>query len=275
MTAGPVLVASAPRRISGDRQLVDFSRRDDGHLKGWWRYLNVRGEALFEVGNICDTCQYWFQRLEPDVAPIDIDAMSGILADGLRTLDEEVVEAFGRILPEGDYRVALLRLTPERISPGSAADYFRTEQPADWPQILMPDEEPDLLDPATDYYRPAGQSGFTIAGDPAFDFLVPLQRPECLDEERIAYFAERLAGGAAPTAVAVGLFDIKQHYASEVAHWCLGHFLLDGHHKVEAAARTGRPVTLLSFISCAASLSIPEYLDRRLAAYAREAEPTH
>lgn len=31
-------------------------------------------------------------------------------------------------------------------------------------------------------------------------------------------------------------------------HWVLTHFLLDGHHKVEAAARAGRSVRLLCLI---------------------------
>lgn len=262
MTAAPVLVASAPRRIAGEHPLINFPRRDDGHLKSWWRYLNVRGEPLFEVGTSCGTCQFWFQRLEPGVGPLDVDAVSGILADGLHALDEAAVEPFARILPEGDYQVALIRLVPERIAQRTPEDYFHNEQTADWRYT----EEEDWIDLGTDYYRPAGRGGFAVGGDLGFEFVIPMQRPESLDEARIAFFAERLTGGAAPTAVAVGLLDIKQHYASEVAHWCLGHFLLDGHHKVEAAARAGRPITLLSFIAHAAGLSLPEHVDRMLAA---------
>ena len=270
MTAAPVLVASAQKRLGGDRPLIDFPRRDDGDLKDWWRYLNVRGEALFELGNSCGTCQFWFERLQPDARPFDIDAVRGRLADGLHGLDEEVVESFGRILPEGDYQVALLRLTPQRIAERSAEDYFHNEQTADWRYV----EEDDWIELGTDYYRPAGCPEMAVGGDVGFDFYVPMQRPDSLDETRIAFFEEKLASGATPTAVAVGLLDVKQHHASKVGHWCLGHFLLDGHHKVEAAARAGRPVTLLSFISRAAGHSITEAADRMLAAaYAPETEP--
>ena len=212
MTAAPVLLASARRRIIGDRPLVEFSYRDCEDLKNWMRDLSVRGQTVFVVGNNCDTCQFWFERLEPDVAPLDIDAMSGVLADGLRTFDEEVVGALAGILPDGDYHVALLRLTPERITPGTDADYFYNKQGADWPDF----DERDFIHTATDYYRPAGRPEIAIAGEPGFDFLVPVQRPDSLDEDRIAYFEERLADGAAPTAVAVGLLDVKHTYPSDV-----------------------------------------------------------
>lgn len=39
------------------------------------------------------------------------------------------------------------------------------------------------------------------------------------------------------------------------AHWGLTHFLLDGHHKLAAAAAEGRAVRLLSLLAIDASLS--------------------
>jgi hypothetical protein len=39
------------------------------------------------------------------------------------------------------------------------------------------------------------------------------------------------------------------------AHWGLTHFLLDGHHKMHAAAESGRPVQLLSLLSLDGSLA--------------------
>lgn len=38
-------------------------------------------------------------------------------------------------------------------------------------------------------------------------------------------------------------------------HWCLTHFLLDGHHKLEAAATAGRPVRLLSLLALGEGMS--------------------
>lgn len=41
-------------------------------------------------------------------------------------------------------------------------------------------------------------------------------------------------------------------------HWCLAHYLLDGHHKTFAASEVGKPITLLSFLSLDESLATEE-----------------
>lgn len=41
-------------------------------------------------------------------------------------------------------------------------------------------------------------------------------------------------------------------------HWCLAHYLLDGHPKVYAAASADAPVGLLSFLAVCQSIAEPE-----------------
>jgi hypothetical protein len=75
-----------------------------------------------------------------------------------------------------------------------------------------------------------------------------------------------MAEGATPTAVAVSTLDVcTPTFANpghDYAHWGLTHFLLDGHHKLEAASRAARPLTLLSLLSVDASLASAEQLQR-------------
>ncbi|MFD3563724.1 hypothetical protein ACFWVU_29260 [Streptomyces sp. NPDC058686] len=62
-----------------------------------------------------------------------------------------------------------------------------------------------------------------------------------------------------PTAVAVSTLDVcrpaPDRSTDYYTHWGLTHFLLDGHHKLEAAASVGRPVQLLSLLALGESLS--------------------
>jgi hypothetical protein len=66
------------------------------------------------------------------------------------------------------------------------------------------------------------------------------------------------------TAVTYSLLDLLQPAMNEgedyYEHWVLTHFLLDGHHKIEAAARAGRPIRLLSFVDERISIAAPDDL---------------
>lgn len=91
--------------------------------------------------------------------------------------------------------------------------------------------------------------------------------PSWNDRQRVAGHADRLAGSATPTAVAVSVLDVTQPIDADdssdyYAHWALVHFLLDGHHKMQAAAELGQPLQLLSLLSTKASLAGPKHLAR-------------
>jgi hypothetical protein len=76
-----------------------------------------------------------------------------------------------------------------------------------------------------------------------------------MDEAAAAGYARADHAG---TAVTLGVLDVSGPYFSDREHWGPFHFLLDGHHKLLAAARAGRPVRLLSYISIGQSLARPE-----------------
>jgi hypothetical protein len=70
-----------------------------------------------------------------------------------------------------------------------------------------------------------------------------------LDPDRIAFYAEALREGRRPTAVALSVLDVKGPADDGVDHWCLAHYLVDGHHKVAAAAYIQKEITLIAFIA--------------------------
>ncbi|MGW9594518.1 hypothetical protein ACWHLZ_29985 [Streptomyces chartreusis] len=59
--------------------------------------------------------------------------------------------------------------------------------------------------------------------------------------------------------VAVSTLDVCEPAsglpADHFRHWRLTHFLLDGHHKQEAAATVGRPMQLLSLLAVGEGLA--------------------
>ena len=90
-----------------------------------------------------------------------------------------------------------------------------------------------------------------------------------LSEKTLAAYAERLDAGEKPTALALSVLDVRGPATREegpevTEHWCLAHYLLDGHHKTYAASLARKPITLLSFLAIAESVATEENVDKTL-----------
>ena len=92
--------------------------------------------------------------------------------------------------------------------------------------------------------------------------------PNWLDADRVQEYKE---SASLPTAVAISVLDVKQpanftedqkRQGYDHAHWCLAHYLLDGHHKTFASSQVGHPLSLLSFLAIDKGISSPGQADR-------------
>lgn len=212
------------------------------------RYLTIDGTPAMALGHSCGTCALVLRRQPgPPVGTLDAEQVRDRLTAGLTDLDRDVVGAYSARLPRGDYLVMLLDVRPELTVPGSAGDYFAHEGPRLWAGA-----EGGSVDPANATYYRLGRHGCD-GGDTLFHFAVPIRSGD-LDADRVAHFAAVAAGaggegGRSPTAVAFGLLDIAGPHFRDNRHWGLFHHLLDGHHKMAAAAARARAVRLLTFVS--------------------------
>jgi hypothetical protein len=133
-------------------------------------------------------------------------------------------------------------------------DYFAEEQVSTWGfESLwgLP------VYPRTPYYRTYETA--IDAGAHLYEFVVPMVPPSWNERDRVTAYAAELTAGATPTAVAVSILDVcapaDEQGPDYYTHWALTHFLLDGHHKMQAAAETGHPVRLLSLLAVDAGLA--------------------
>lgn len=213
------------------------------------RYLMLANKAAFELSFWCGTCPFLFERLEGANRTLSIEALQGVLSDGLEDFDGAVVEQFGKLLPQGTYLPLLLEIEPRLVSPRGAGDYFSEEQvrhqgiDSFWglPEYTR-----------TPYYRAADLQ--LDAEEQFFEFVVPMVPPSWNDLKGVVEQQGLLAASSAPTAVAVSILDVTQPAVSEapeghMTHWCLAHFLLDGHHKMQAAAESAKRLRLLTLLS--------------------------
>jgi hypothetical protein len=254
-----LLKADTPRIIGGNSPRLVFG--EEAKATGAWagrRLLLLDDKPAFELSFWCGTCQFVFQRLEGANAKLSLDELQQRLALGLDDLDAAVISGFAPLLAKGNYLPLLLTVEPRLICPGKPGDYFAEEEISTW-GIDSFWGLPEY--PKTPYYR-TFETGVT--GDAhLFEFVVPMVPPAWNDATKIAEYASTLQTSSAPTAVAVSTLDVcapamDNQSTDYYEHWGLTHFLLDGHHKMQAAAEAGRPLRLLSLLAVDASLATPE-----------------
>lgn len=242
-----------------------LSFKADATPAGAWagqRFLWADGKPAFELSFWCGTCQFLFKRLDGANTTLSIPELSDKLSDGLELLDTEVISAFAQLLPSGMYRPMLTVINPRLVYPVKPGDYFSEEQVDTWnverfwglPQY-----------PQTPYYRTFETT--VTAQAHLYEFVVPMVPPNWNDPATVAAMAARLAASDKPTAVAVSTLDVCQPAmdvgsADFYQHWGLTHFLLDGHHKLQAAAEQGVPLRLLSLLAIDSSLAEADQLRR-------------
>ena len=231
--------------VEGEKGRAAFGRR----------LLMLDDRPAFTLSLWCGTCPFLFERMEGANSTLSLAEMEDRLAVGLEGLDDDIVQRFGELLPSGSYIPLLLSIRPELVQPLGAGDYFAEEQLETWgidPFWGLPEY------PRTPYYRTFETP--VDADAHLYEFVVPMVPPRWNKPDRVSEHAARLAKSSRPTAVAVSILDVCAPATDDesrdwYAHWCLTHFLLDGHHKMQAAAQTGSPLQLLALLSVDGSLA--------------------
>jgi hypothetical protein len=268
-----MLIDAAPPRTIGvaDQPALRFG--EAAKPAGAWagrRLIWLGDGPAFELSYWCGTCGLLFKRLEGANETLSLPQLEQSLSTGLDHVDDAVVEAFGALLPKAAYQPMLLQIRPRLIQPRQPGDYFSDEQVATWGLSAfwgLPEY------PQTPYYRTWETA--IDAGQHLFEFVVPMVPPSWNDQDKVGEYVDHLATSDAPTAVAVTILDVCAPATEQTsptdyyAHWGLMHFLLDGHHKLQAAAQSGQAIRLLSLVSIAEGLATDGQVERLLKLRAR------
>lgn len=252
-----MLMETGKTRLVSESESSLLRFGEEKKLEGQWagrRLLWQGADPAFELSFWCGTCPLLFKRLEGATERLSLPEVQQTLNSGIENIDTDVLDAFAAILPGGSYIPMLLRVQPELVYPGRSGDYFSEEQVDTWGVSGfwgLPEY------PQTPYYRT-----WQAPVDPsahAFEFVVPMVPPTWNEFDRVEDYAQTLLDSSTPTAVAVSILDVCQpamdNGTDYYAHWGITHFLLDGHHKMQAAAEAQRPLQLLSLLSIEGSLA--------------------
>ena len=243
------LIAATGATSTASEPRIGFETQGGGQWTEWDRYITLDGKRAFHIGNICGTCAFIFERLEAANDKVSPKELSDRLRQGLTQIDDDVVRTATSVLSAGSYHALLVKCVPRLVFPSQTGDYFFDEQLALWgldgfwgvPHYTN-----------AEYYR----TGLAKMGNGRglFEFVIPMFPKNYLRADTIHSYKDAFAHEALPTALAVSILDVKgpadwKGNPELTEHWCLSHYLFDGHHKVYAAAELGVPVSILSFLA--------------------------
>jgi hypothetical protein len=253
--------------VINSNSIIAFTTTGNENWKVWDRFLTIEGKPAYHIGNVCDTCEFFFERLEGANRSISPAEISEIFESGLQSLDSSLLDKIKLILPAGEYAAMLLNVAPQKVSLGSDNDYFTNEQAKLWGIDGfwgLPHS------PRVEYYRT--QTKKFDDYKQLFEFVVPMYPAGWLSDDAVREYESQISEGRKPTALALSILDVKQPATWEDGideieikeHWSLTHYLLDGHHKVYAASNAGKPITMLSFLAVKQSLATEENIAKLL-----------
>jgi hypothetical protein len=263
------IAVGSPIQIESSESPISFQTSGSENWKVWDRYLCIKGKRAFHIGNICDTCAFFFEGLEGATQKISAREVSNALRNGLQDLDSFVVDQLTRLLPAGKFTPILWRWKPSHVTPGTTADYFSKEQIDTWGIDAfwgMPHN------PKAEYYRVPVSRLDKATG--LFHFGIPIYPHNWLDQKTVNSYQNCEIRGTPPTSVAISILDVKEpacgSEASEFSkHYCFAHYIIDGHHKSFAAASTNSVLTLLSFVAHEKGVSLDGDVQRVLSHHSR------
>lgn len=176
--------------LGSAESVLGFTRTGGGNWAEWDRFLTLDGKPAYHIGDICDTCRFFFKRLDGATHSVSAEQLAATLAAGPPMMERAWIEAVGALLPPGDYVPFYSQVPVTLVTPGRPGDYYVEEQVSTWGVDAfwgLPH------DPRTEYYR--GRllplSPLKYGSRAIFEFVVPMFPHGWLNEDRVAEYRAR------------------------------------------------------------------------------------
>ena len=254
-------------KITSSTSPLTFETTGGGSWEIWDRFIAVNGQNIYHIGNFCGTCSFFFEKIIDKKNSINPKEAIEKLNFGLASIDDNTIDILNQIIPNGSYEIVLLTIKPKYTTVGQASDYFANEQVDLW-GFDGPENVP--YSPKVNYYR--GTDKEIGEKRKLFEFFVPLTSPDTIDQKRVDFYKDQILKDNKPTAICLTILDVKEPAVwpdSDIkpeftSHWCVAHYILDGHHKIKAASDLNSEITLLSFVAVDKGVSTKDDLNEFL-----------
>ena len=250
-------------KVENPNSRITFETTGGDTWKVWDRFISLDNEKMYHIGNICDTCEFFFRKQSKSIeVNFNQKHLIGLLNNGEIDLTKETLDELSKIIPNGNYLVLKTTIKPNLVTKDSDNNYFENELRNTWRSINTELDEIRRTK-LNDYYRESiidfGKVNY-FHKEAFFNFFVPLYNPIELNDGRITFYKSKLQSGQKPVALSIGVLDVKtsedypyinneQVKPEFGTHWCLANYIIDGHHKFKAASELNQELELITFIS--------------------------
>ncbi|WP_061248499.1 hypothetical protein [Leptospira alstonii] len=258
------IISKKETEINLSQSKISFETTGGRMWKVWDRFIAIEGKKAFHIGNVCGTCNFFFERLKGANQKISMKGVIEQLSNGSIRLDSDEYFEIEKQIPEGKYIVLNMRINPSLVQLGSESDYFTNEQIENWgvdgfwglPHY-----------PKIRYYR---EKNYVLENNrKLFTFIIPLVPETWLEQKVVSEYVDKLNSEVIPTAIALSHIDVKEPAQIEESdcsssHICFANYLLDGHHKIFASSQTGKAINLITFLAIDEGISSTEEINEIL-----------
>lgn len=228
----------------------------------WSQSLYIGTERVYDVGSTCGTCELYLRHLawpQERLARTTESLETASADQGLPAW----IAAWTPVLEQlrsGQYLAARLSLPVDRIDRENLEDsWFHRRQQIRAERGDEPDFEPEPpYWPGTAHYQ-----GPRSGEIPTFPVVFPTQELGRLEEARVAKYQRDIVSGARPPVVVLGWIDTRAIRGDQEERF-LSLLVLNGHHRLEAYARTHIPTPMIVVARIADSWGPPSEPDRFL-----------
>lgn len=119
-------------KVKNSQSIIAFETEGGGGWEKWDRYLTIEGKKAYHIGNVCGTCNFFFERMEGANQSVSPKEVIDRLNSNVNSFDADFLVTLQKIFPNGEYLVMITEVQPKLVVPGDNHDYFSNEEVDLW-----------------------------------------------------------------------------------------------------------------------------------------------
>lgn len=237
--------------ITDSKSPLSFEAPKSSDGTSWHRELCINQKSIFSYGPNCETCQFFIEQCNSVDSSITINEIRQVLNTDVSDIPKNLIDSIKTILPNNIYGISFRDIKPTVFSNHE----YQLSKELTLYELCKKDITKMVNESKNDNEKDKYKELIF------HEYILPIQKNTFLNDQTIKSYEKLLTEQKTPCAIAISVLEIHGR-----DHWYdifLLHFLLDGHHKMQAAANIHSSIKLLSFIKCDEEFNVLPFIINR------------